>query len=257
VAFALSLAYHFLTFDDNYVFYFFGSRIWQFLFGTLSYFLMRLECTSTDTNCNESLISIDTDNKSDEKLIKSEQNPVTKKTFLSSTILYQQIFAHLSLTFMLFFWFLFQIEQKICRFFAVVFTFCLLAFGKRIIRPCSYVLNNAILQFIGNISYSVYLFHWPVLLFFKYYFLSHTNDNMPIDIAIFIIILSLIIGFCSYNYVELKLTHIVATKTLVFIIVGYFVNFFLIYIILNRSSSNECSLLLTKNEGNMVSIIFA
>ena len=37
-----------------------------------------------------------------------------------------------------------------------------------------YVLGNSFLYFIGNISYSVYLYHWPIILLLKYYAINDT-----------------------------------------------------------------------------------
>lgn len=57
-------------------------------------------------------------------------------------------------------------------------------------------LRNKIVQFVGNISYSLYLWHWPLYLIFKYF--GYT-DKVSI---IILIILSFIFASISYYFVE-------------------------------------------------------
>lgn len=52
---------------------------------------------------------------------------------------------------------------------------------------------------IGDWSYSIYLVHWPL---FSFAFLSYVAD-VPIEIKIMLIFLSLLLGFIQYKYVEL------------------------------------------------------
>lgn len=60
------------------------------------------------------------------------------------------------------------------------------------------VLANRVCQFIGNISYSLYLWHWPVIVFFKLQFLGHyTYTDMAV---VFTVSMALAIG--TYYFIE-------------------------------------------------------
>jgi len=54
------------------------------------------------------------------------------------------------------------------------------------------------LQFIGKISYSLYLWHWPVYVISQYYGLGTGS----VAVIIYYSMLSLILGFASYKYIE-------------------------------------------------------
>lgn len=61
------------------------------------------------------------------------------------------------------------------------------------------ILTNKIAQFLGNSSYSIYLWHWPLIVYWKIYKgeLSKTDQLL-------ILALSIIIGFLSWKYIENK-----------------------------------------------------
>ena len=61
-----------------------------------------------------------------------------------------------------------------------------------------WVLANKVCQFFGNISYSLYLWHWPVIVFFKLQFLDHYTS---IDMAV-VFTLSLILATGTYYFIE-------------------------------------------------------
>jgi peptidoglycan/LPS O-acetylase OafA/YrhL len=203
------------------VFYFFGSRIWQFLFGTFAYFLS----TESDNNFIEE----------QQKLIDEEEQLDCKKFKTSKNVFNERLIAYTSLTLLFAFWFPIDIDRKICRFIAVLFTFCQLAFGKTIYT--NYLLNNQLFLFIGNISYSIYLVHWPIILFLKYTMLTNAHEIINNDLAIFIIILSISIGYTFYKLIELKLTHIVANITFTFIIITYVINLSLLFHIFHQQTT--------------------
>lgn len=58
--------------------------------------------------------------------------------------------------------------------------------------------NFAPFQFIGNISYSLYLFHWVIISLFTSLFIDHSK----IFEIIFVIVFSLILASFSYYFVE-------------------------------------------------------
>jgi peptidoglycan/LPS O-acetylase OafA/YrhL len=67
----------------------------------------------------------------------------------------------------------FALTQLLVSFFA----FIIIYLGNEIKRD-RYFLGNFIFQFLGKISYSLYLVHWPVLVFAKYYFIEISNEQL-------------------------------------------------------------------------------
>lgn len=64
----------------------------------------------------------------------------------------------------------------------------------------TWLLSNPICRFFGNISYSLYLVHWPVIVFYKL-LISPTlaaNDKVILFVA------SVILGYLNWRYVEQK-----------------------------------------------------
>lgn len=60
-------------------------------------------------------------------------------------------------------------------------------------------ISNKIMFYIGGLSYSVYLWHWPVMAFFRYY---NNSYQFTIQQVIIIIILVLCLSLFSYYCVE-------------------------------------------------------
>ena len=61
-----------------------------------------------------------------------------------------------------------------------------------------FFLRNSVLINFGKISYSLYLIHWPVLIFFFY---SGKYENL-IQYKIALLITSIFLSYVSYNYIE-------------------------------------------------------
>lgn len=67
-------------------------------------------------------------------------------------------------------------------------------------------MKNKILNFFGNISYSLYLWHWPIVFYMNYFLL---NDYLY---KVFFIALSIILSFFSYTYFENPVRKILNSK---------------------------------------------
>ena len=59
-------------------------------------------------------------------------------------------------------------------------------------------LNLKFINHIGEISYSLYLWHFPILVFFKYFL----DQNLGVDIKFYIILLTYFLSLLSYRYIE-------------------------------------------------------
>ena len=83
------------------------------------------------------------------------------------------------------------------------------------------LLNNYFSQFFGKISYSFYLYHWPIIVIYKYY---NLNISLSLINCISIFLITTFFSFLSYKYVELffyKSRNLLAFKkyTLIFLII--------------------------------------
>lgn len=61
-----------------------------------------------------------------------------------------------------------------------------------------WIVRNRLMVKIGVISYSLYLVHWPIIVFYKYY----TQSPLDFSDKVAIIFLSVVIGFFSQKYIE-------------------------------------------------------
>ncbi len=61
------------------------------------------------------------------------------------------------------------------------------------------VLSAPFLQFFGNISYSLYLWHWPVITFYR----LMTGIELHIGESVSLIAISIIISWVSYRWIEM------------------------------------------------------
>lgn len=81
------------------------------------------------------------------------------------------------------------------------------------------LLCNGVVQYIGNISYSLYLYHWPVIVAFKYITLK-TFFNFYDVLSIFLI--TLILSHLSYKFIELGFKSFKIRKKNNFIVIFIF-----------------------------------
>ncbi|QRN52921.1 acyltransferase family protein [Dyella caseinilytica] len=76
----------------------------------------------------------------------------------------------------------------------------IIGFG-RASRIAAALLGNGVMLFLGRISYSLYLWHWPVLFAFRRF------DASTLPWTCVAIVLSIVLGYLSYRYVETPLRY--------------------------------------------------
>ncbi len=82
----------------------------------------------------------------------------------------------------------------------------------------NFLVKNKFFNYIGLISFSLYLWHWPLLVFFKYYFVYEVN----IWIKIFSIIIVFSLSAFSYHFVELFFRYKFNFKKLTYILLNIY-----------------------------------
>lgn len=64
-------------------------------------------------------------------------------------------------------------------------------------QPISWILTNRPMIFIGLISYSLYLWHWPIIAF-----LSYLNIRISLSIGFFVALSSFTLAYLSWRFIE-------------------------------------------------------
>lgn len=85
----------------------------------------------------------------------------------------------------------------------VVGTFLVIALSKEY-----HFYKNSIIQYIGNISYSWYLWHWPIWVIAKYF------DYKGVEVTVLLIVISLLLASLSYELIE-KRSKLVSLKNMI------------------------------------------
>ncbi len=119
------------------------------------------------------------------------------------------------------------------NFLIVFFTFMLLKkkFPNKFIFD--FLIHNKVIQYIGLISFSLYLWHWPILVFVEYYFVY----ELEIMIRFFVLLTAIFFSILSYHFVELKFRYNFKIQSVYrLILIGY--TFFIIFFIVLNFTKN-------------------
>ena len=81
----------------------------------------------------------------------------------------------------------------------------------------SRILSSRALVFLGNISFTIYLWHWPILIFYKEYF---NTSTVSLSHGLIIISLSILLAYVSSRWVEMPFKKIPRKKVLINFSVG-------------------------------------
>jgi peptidoglycan/LPS O-acetylase OafA/YrhL len=98
---------------------------------------------------------------------------------------------------------------------------------------------NKYIIFIGKLSYSIYLVHWPILIYYKYYLLH------PVSIIekFFLIILTLCVSYFLYRFIELPFRKFRNDKPVINnYILFLFLSLFLAVILITSNVSKKLNL---------------
>lgn len=104
--------------------------------------------------------------------------------------------------FLIFFLFIDTKNYVPLGFFTCIFTGLFLFFNHSN-NSFSRVLSSRVFTFIGKISFSLYLIHWPVIVFLDYFYV----DEVPIEYVLLSIIIVLFFSYISYKLIEVPFRH--------------------------------------------------
>ncbi|KQR72927.1 acyltransferase family protein [Rhizobium sp. Leaf341] len=60
------------------------------------------------------------------------------------------------------------------------------------------ILTNRVAVFIGRISYSLYLWHWPIIVFYRY----ETGHHLTLSDSVLVVVLSFVCASLSWRFIE-------------------------------------------------------
>ncbi len=95
---------------------------------------------------------------------------------------------------------------------------------------------NKYIIYVGKLSYSIYLLHWPILIFYKYYILNPVSNIEKF----FLIILTLYASSFLYRFIELPFRKFKNNKPIIknYILLLFLTTFFIIVVITLKITEN-------------------
>ena len=126
-------------------------------------------------------------------------------------------------------------------FFSVIGTSCILvggSFKKSTNNPFITLLETKILSFFGNISYSWYLWHWPVIIFFSMFFKLNSFNTF------LLLFITLIPSILSYEFIEKPIRNskkFIGGKLINLIILTFFIPTIILSLIIFANSKGYWS----------------
>jgi len=103
----------------------------------------------------------------------------------------------------------------------------------------NYLLDNKFFNFFGDISYSLYLIHWPLIIFYKYFLIK---INLNFFDQIFVISSSILLSYISTFYFEINFYKKNTTSPLISfkkVLLLYFLFFVLMAILFNLTLNDQ------------------
>ena len=70
------------------------------------------------------------------------------------------------------------------------------------------------IQLIGLSSFSLYLWHWPIIVFLKYIYIDH----IPLEILLFAILITFVISYLSWKFIENLFRYKLSTKSVIYFV---------------------------------------
>jgi peptidoglycan/LPS O-acetylase OafA/YrhL len=97
--------------------------------------------------------------------------------------------------------------SSIAAIFGVIVSLCI----KNRNRVSKFFLENSVLRYFGRISYGLYVYHWPILVLGKIYFLDrlihngHSYEYSIMTVSVAALALTLLVATASYYLLEKKM----------------------------------------------------
>lgn len=179
---------------NNYAFFLLPFRFWEFIMGSIIFFI-----------------------------------PKIKFNYLYQYTIY--VISIFSILFIIFTKSL--LENDFIRQFLACFSASITIYFGGIINKYDFFLKNFILKFLGNISYSLYLLHWPILVFAKYYLVR----EILFYESLLLLLLSIFVSFLFWKFVENKFRYkILLNQSFKFLTILYLIIVFVFFI--NKVNNN-------------------
>jgi peptidoglycan/LPS O-acetylase OafA/YrhL len=148
------------------------------------------------------------------------------------------------LTFLLIVSFFFKAPHLPQNFLVIFISFLILRKKFPIFFFLDFVFHNKIIQYIGLISFSLYLWHWPLLVLVEYYYVYELNIFKRIFTLLFAILASIL----SYHLVEINFRNKFKTQYLYILISISYIFFIIFFLFVNSGHRN----IYEKNSPNFI-----